>query len=82
MSLYFIPKIFNPYIINNPYAKLCIPDFVKNMNIEVFNLMSKTNETYYVSWHITCACKCRLDELFVMIDSVETVINPDVNVKN
>ena len=25
--------------INNQYAKLCIPDVVKNMNIQVFNLM-------------------------------------------
>ena len=31
--------------INDPYAKLCIPVVVKNMNIKVFNLMSRTNET-------------------------------------
>ena len=24
--------------INNPFAKLCVPDVVKNMNIKVFNL--------------------------------------------
>ena len=24
--------------INDPYAKLCIPDVVKNINVEVFNL--------------------------------------------
>ena len=47
--------------INNLYAKLCVPDVVKNMNIKVFYLMSKTNETRYVSWHETCACKWRLD---------------------
>ena len=28
---------------------------------EVFNLMSRTNETRYVSWHETCTCKYRLD---------------------
>ena len=32
----------------------------KSMNIKVFNLMSRTNETRYVSCHETCACKCRL----------------------
>ena len=47
--------------IDNPYAILCFPDVVKNINIKVFNLMSRTNETRYVSWHETCACKCRLD---------------------
>ena len=31
--------------INNPYGKLCVPDAVKNLNVKVFNLMSRTNET-------------------------------------
>ena len=30
---------------NDPYAKVCVPDVVKNINIKVFNLMSRTNET-------------------------------------
>ena len=47
--------------INNLCTKSCVPDVVKNMDIKVFNLMSKTNKTHYVSWHETCACKCRLD---------------------
>ena len=47
--------------INDPYAKLCVPDVVKNMNIKVFNLMSRTNETRHVKWHETCKSKCRLD---------------------
>ena len=31
--------------INNPYAKSFVPDFVKNLIVKVFNLMSRTNET-------------------------------------
>ena len=31
--------------INDPYAKLWVPDVVKNMNVKVFHLMSRTNET-------------------------------------
>ena len=31
--------------IDDPYAELCVPDVVKNLNIKVFNLMSTTNET-------------------------------------
>ena len=31
--------------INDTYAKLCVPDVVKKINVRVFNLMSKTNET-------------------------------------
>ena len=47
--------------INNPYAKLCVSDVVKNVNVKVFNLMSRTNETRHIKWHETCKCKCRLD---------------------
>ena len=47
--------------INDPYSKLCIPVVVKNMNVKVFNLMSRTNETRHIKWHETCKCKCRLD---------------------
>ena len=46
---------------NNFYAKLCVSDDVKNMNIKVFNQISRTNESRYVSWHETCKCKCKLD---------------------
>ena len=47
--------------INAPYAKLCVPDVVKNLDATVFNLMPRTNETRHIEWHETCKCKCRLD---------------------
>ena len=34
--------------INYTYAKICVPDVVKNSNVKVFNLMSRTNETRYI----------------------------------
>ena len=34
--------------INDPYSKLCVPVFVKNINAKAFNLMSKTNETKHI----------------------------------
>ena len=43
--------------INNPYAKLCVSDVAKNINIKVFNLMSRTNETKHVNWRETCTLK-------------------------
>ena len=33
--------------INDPYAKLCVPDIVKNLSVKVFNLMSRANETVH-----------------------------------
>ena len=50
--------------INDPYAKLCVPDIFKNLNAKVFNLMSRTKETRHIEWHETCKCKCRLDASF------------------
>ena len=47
--------------INDPYAKLCVADVIKNINVKVFNLMSFSNQTRHIEWHETCKCKCRLD---------------------
>ena len=41
--------------------QICVPDVVKNLNVKVFNLMSRTNETRHIEWHETCKCKCSLD---------------------
>ena len=48
--------------INNPYATIWVPDTIKNINVNVFNLISRTNETRHIEWHKTWKCKCRLDE--------------------
>ena len=34
--------------INDRYANLCVPDVSENMNVKVFNLLSRTNEKSYV----------------------------------
>ena len=47
--------------INDPHAKKYVPDQIKNTNVKVFNLMSRTNETRQIKWHKTYKCKCRLD---------------------
>ena len=46
--------------INDPYPKMCVPDIVKNLNVKVFNLLSRANETRHIKWHETCKCKCRI----------------------
>ena len=47
------------YNINDPYAKICVPGAIKDLNVKVFNLMSRTNETRHIKGHETCKCKCR-----------------------
>ena len=41
--------------------KICVPAVIKGLNVKVFNLMSRTNETRHIKWHETSKCKCRLD---------------------
>ena len=38
----------------NPFAKSCISDVVKNMNIKKFNVISRTNENmlYILTWDL------------------------------
>ena len=39
---------------NDPYAKICVPYAIKDLNVKVFNQMSRTNETRHIKWHETC----------------------------
>ena len=34
--------------INDPFARTCVPDTVKDSNVKVFNLMTLTNETRHM----------------------------------
>ena len=63
MNLFFFPFIIKTSKCsdscnntNYPYAKNCVPDVVKDLNVKVFNLMSKTNATRFIEWHKTCKC--------------------------
>ena len=38
----------------DPYSRICIPDVVKNINLKLFNLMSRANEAIYKKLHETC----------------------------
>ena len=49
--------------INDPYAKICVPDVAKDLNVKVFNLMSRTNEKRHIKWHETCKFIYRLDAI-------------------
>ena len=63
--------VFSPYIIkvskcsgdcnniNDSMAKVCVPNIVRDMNIKVFNLLARINETRKIVWHKTCKCVCR-----------------------
>ena len=63
--------------INDPYATMCVPDVIKNINVKIFKLTSRTNETRYIKWHETCKCKCDQMQAFLCNNKHE-----GVNAKN
>ena len=65
-----------------PYAKICVSDVVKNLNVKVFNLMSRTNETRHTEWREMSELSANLGLMFVIINNVGIRINADVNAMN
>ena len=47
--------------INNPMAKLCVPNVTKRVNMQVYNFLMRLNETRNVLWHESCKCVCKLN---------------------
>ena len=47
--------------INNPMAKLCVPNVIKRVNMQVYNFLIRLNETRNVLWHESCKCVCKLN---------------------
>ena len=37
--------------INDPYSTFCVSNVAKNIDIKLFNLVSRTNETRQIEWH-------------------------------
>ena len=50
--------------VNDPHSKICVSNVVKDLNVKVFNLLSRTNETKNIKWHETYKYECRLDAIF------------------
>ena len=48
--------------IDDPYARIHVPNRVNNVNVKVFNLMSGLNETKFLDQHESCKCKSRLND--------------------
>ena len=47
---------------DDTYARVCVLDKVKSMNVIVFSLILWVNETRVLVQHESCECKCGLNE--------------------
>ena len=47
--------------LDNPMAKLCVPNIIKRVNTKVYNFLMRLNATRNVLWHESCKCLWRLN---------------------
>ena len=43
------------------FAKICVPNETKDVDVKVFNMVTKINEAKAMVRHISCDYKCKLD---------------------
>ena len=46
--------------LDNPMTKLCVPNVIKKVNMQVYNFLMRLNETRIALWHEICKCVCKL----------------------
>ena len=42
-------------------GKICVPKKTKDINLNVFNLITRTIESNTLTTHTSCKCKCQFD---------------------
>ena len=47
--------------LDNPMTKLCVPNVIKRVNMQVYNFLMRLNETRNVLWHESCKYVCKLN---------------------
>ena len=47
--------------LDDPMAKLCVPNVIKIVNMKVYNFLMRLNEARNALWYEICKCMCRLN---------------------
>ena len=47
--------------LDNRLSKICVPNIIKGINMQVYNFLMRLNETRNVLWHESCKCVCKLN---------------------
>ena len=47
--------------LNDLSNKVCVPNKAENLNLNVFNMITRINELKALTKHISCECKCKFD---------------------
>ena len=62
---------------DNPMEKLCVPNVIKRVNMQVYDFLMMLNETRNVLWHESCRSVCKLNSSIAIINKFGTVILVD-----
>ena len=63
--------------LDNPMTKLCVPNVIKGVNMQVYIFLMWLNETRNVLWHESCKCVCKLNSSVCNNKQFGTVILVD-----
>ena len=47
--------------LNDLSNKVCVPNKTEDLNLSVFNMVTRINELKTLTKHISCECKCKFD---------------------
>ena len=47
--------------LDDSMSRVCVPNIIKNVNINVYNFLMRLNEARNVLWHESCKCVCLLN---------------------
>ena len=47
--------------LNDLSNKVCVPNKTKDLNLSMFNTITRINESRISTKHLSCECKCRFD---------------------
>ena len=68
--------------INTPYANICVPDVIKDLDVKVFNLCQELMKQDLQNSMKNISVNVYQMQMFVIKNNVGIKINVDVNVKN
>ena len=67
--------------LNDSSNKVCVPNKTEDLNIHVFNTITRKNESNILTKDISCECKCKFDKINVNQIKSGKTINVDVSAK-
>ena len=61
--------------LDNPMSKICVPKIIKNVNMQVYNFLTRLNETRNVLWNESCKCVCRFTHIYQYVIHQYVIVN-------